>query len=67
VRINGARIRTLVVVGDKDVPTVLEAPDLLMNSIPNVRKAVIDDAAHLPNLEHPEEFNRIVRDFLLAD
>lgn len=58
---------TLVVVGDRDVPTVLEAADLLMNSIPNVRKAVIDDAAHLPNLEHPEEFNRIVLDFLLAD
>jgi 3-oxoadipate enol-lactonase len=58
---------TLVVVGDKDLPTVLEAADLLMNSIPNVRKAVIVDAAHLPNLEHPEEFNRIVLDFLLAD
>ena len=57
---------TLVVVGDKDVPTVLEAADLLMNSIPDVRKAVIHDAAHLPNMEHPEEFNRIVLDFLLA-
>jgi pimeloyl-ACP methyl ester carboxylesterase len=58
---------TLVVVGDKDVPTVLEAADLLMNSVPDVRKAVIHDAAHLPNLEHPEEFNRIVLDFLGAD
>jgi pimeloyl-ACP methyl ester carboxylesterase len=58
---------TLVVVGDKDVPTVLEAADLLMNSIPDVRKAVIEDAAHLPNLEHPDEFNRLVLDFLLAD
>lgn len=57
---------TLVVVGDKDVPTVMEAADLLMNSIPDVRKAVIDDAAHLPNLEHPEEFNRVVLDFLVA-
>jgi pimeloyl-ACP methyl ester carboxylesterase len=58
---------TLVVVGDKDVPTVLEAADLLNDSIPNARKAVIHDAAHLPNLEHPEEFNRLVLDFLLAD
>jgi pimeloyl-ACP methyl ester carboxylesterase len=57
---------TLVIVGDKDVPTVMEAADLLMNSIPDVRKAVIDDAAHLPNLEHPEEFNRVVLDFLLT-
>jgi pimeloyl-ACP methyl ester carboxylesterase len=58
---------TLVVVGDMDVPTVLEAADLLMNSIPDVRKAVIHDAAHLPNFEHPEEFNRVVLGFLRAD
>ena len=35
-----------------------------MDSIKDARKAVIHDAAHLPNLEHPEEFNRIVLDFL---
>ena len=58
---------TLVVVGDKDVPTVLEATGLLADSIPNAQKAVIHDAAHLPNLEHPDEFNRLVLDFLLAD
>jgi pimeloyl-ACP methyl ester carboxylesterase len=57
---------TLVVVGDKDVPTVLEAADLLAESIPNAQKAVVNDAAHLPNLEHPAEFNRLVLDFLLA-
>jgi len=56
---------TLVVVGDEDVPMVFDAADLLMKSIPHARKAVIHDAAHLPNLEHPEEFNRLVLDFLL--
>ena len=55
---------TLVVVGDKDVPTVMEAADLLMNSIPDVQKTVNEDAAHLPNLEHPAKFNRAVLDFL---
>ena len=55
---------TLVVVGDKDVPTVLEAADLLAGSIPNARQAIIRDAAHLANLEHPEAFNRLVLDFL---
>jgi pimeloyl-ACP methyl ester carboxylesterase len=65
-RLHEINAPTLVVVGDKDVPTVLEAADLLMNSIPDVRKAVIDDAAHLPNLEHPKKFNRVVLDFLLA-
>ncbi|MGZ6299920.1 MAG: alpha/beta fold hydrolase [Candidatus Limnocylindria bacterium] len=56
---------TLVVVGDEDVPMVFDAAELLMKSIPHARKAVIHDAAHLPNLEHPEEFNRLVLDFLL--
>jgi pimeloyl-ACP methyl ester carboxylesterase len=57
---------TLVIVGDKDLPTVLEAADLLADSIPNARKAIIKDAAHLPNLEHPREFNRLVMDFLAS-
>jgi len=56
---------TLVVIGDEDIPPVLENVDLVMNSIKGARKVVIHDAAHLPNLEHPEEFNRIVLDFLL--
>ena len=58
---------TLVVVGDSDVPRVLKDSELLASKIPNARKAMIHDAAHLPNMEHPEEFNRIVRDFLLED
>jgi pimeloyl-ACP methyl ester carboxylesterase len=58
---------TLVVVGDEDAPPIFDAVDLLMEKVPHARKAVIHDAAHLPNLEHPEEFNRIVLEFLLAD
>jgi len=55
---------TLAIVGDEDVPTVIDAVDLLIAKIPHARKAVIRDAAHLPNLEHPDEFNRLVLDFL---
>ena len=58
---------TLVVVGDEDAPPVFDAVELLMEKVPHARKAVIHDAAHLPNLEHPDEFNHIVLDFLLAD
>jgi pimeloyl-ACP methyl ester carboxylesterase len=57
---------TLVVVGDEDVPPVLDAADVLLEKVRGARKAVIHDAAHLPNLEHPEEFNRLVLDFLLS-
>ena len=57
---------TLVVVGDEDVAPVLDATELLMEKVRGARKAIIHDAAHLPNLEHPEEFNRLVLDFLLG-
>ena len=57
---------TLIIVGDKDLQPVLETADVLASSIRRARKAVIHDAAHFPNLEHPEEFNRIVLDFLLS-
>ena len=56
---------TLVIVGDVDVRTVIEGSDFLTSHIPHARKVVIDDAAHLPNMEHPAEFNRIVKEFLL--
>lgn len=55
----------LVVVGDKDVPSVFDVVELLMEKVPHARKAVIHDAAHLPNLEHPKEFNSAVLQFLL--
>src|SRR5256714_316964 len=58
---------TLVVVGDEGIPPVFDAVDALMEKVPNARKAVIHDAAHLPNLEHPDEFNRLVLEFLLED
>jgi pimeloyl-ACP methyl ester carboxylesterase len=55
---------TLVVVGDEDAPPIFDVVELLMEKVPHARKAVIHDAAHLPNLEHPDEFNRIVLEFL---
>ena len=55
---------TLVIVGDEDLSEIKDTADLLVSKIPGARKAVIHDAAHLPNLEHPDKFNRIVLDFL---
>ncbi len=66
-RLNEVTAPTLVVIGDEDVPSVFDNVELIMDSIKGARKAVIHDAAHLLNLEHPDEFNRIVLDFLLED
>ena len=55
---------TLVVVGDHDLPEIHETAEVLMSHIRGARQVVIHDAAHLPNLEHPEKFNRVLLDFL---
>ena len=63
-RLPDVQAPTLLIVGDEDQPSVFAAADLLERELPNVRKVVMHGAAHLPNMEKPEEFNRIVLDFL---
>jgi 2-hydroxy-6-oxonona-2,4-dienedioate hydrolase len=55
---------SLVIVGDSDQPRITAAADLLERELPNVQKVVMPGVAHLPNMERPQEFNRIVLDFL---
>jgi 3-oxoadipate enol-lactonase len=55
---------TLIITGDEDVTDIHDIADKLQAEIAGAQRATIADAAHLPNLERPEEFNRIVMDFL---
>jgi pimeloyl-ACP methyl ester carboxylesterase len=55
---------TLVIVGDQDLPHCMANADLIASKVPGARKAVIEDVAHLPSLERPDEFNRVLLDFL---
>ena len=54
----------MIVLGDEDVPQVIEAADILERGIAGAKKAVIPGTAHHPHMEKPEEFNRVVLDFL---
>ncbi|MDQ6879238.1 MAG: alpha/beta hydrolase [Candidatus Dormibacteraeota bacterium] len=63
-RLDEIKAPTLVIVGDHDLPDIKASADVLVSRIRGARKAVIQDAAHLPNLEHPKEFNRLLLDFL---
>jgi pimeloyl-ACP methyl ester carboxylesterase len=63
-RLSQIQAPTLVLVGEEDRARTLAAADLLEGEIPNVRKTVMPGTAHLPNMERPEEFNRLVLDFL---
>ena len=57
-------VPTLIVLGDEDVPEVIEAAGILEQGIAGAKKVVIPGTAHHPHMEKPEEFNRVVLDFL---
>jgi pimeloyl-ACP methyl ester carboxylesterase len=63
-RLPDVQAPTLIMVGGEDQPRVFAAADLLEKELPNARKVVMHGTAHLPNMERPEEFNRLVLDFL---
>ena len=65
-RLSELKVPVLVIVGAQDVPYILAAADYMVEKIPSARKVVIEDAAHLPNMDHPAEFQRLVTDFLDA-
>jgi pimeloyl-ACP methyl ester carboxylesterase len=57
-------VPTLVVVGADDEFTPISDAEYLHTRIPGSTLAVIDGAAHMPNLERPEEFNKVLRGLL---
>lgn len=56
-------VPTLVITGDEDWPCLL--PGILMKrSIPSAALSVMPNCGHAINIEEPEEYNRIVGEFL---
>lgn len=54
----------LVVVGADDTYTPVSDAEAMHTALPDSTLHVIEGAAHLPNLERPEEFNRALAAFL---
>lgn len=54
----------LVVVGDLDMPGILEIGDAVQQTVPGAEVSTISGVAHMVNMEKPGEFNRIVLEFL---
>lgn len=63
-RLGEVRTPPLAIIGDLDQPGFIVRSDLLANGIPGARRAVMVGTAHLPSMERPTEFNRLVLDFL---
>jgi pimeloyl-ACP methyl ester carboxylesterase len=63
-RLADVRVPTLIVWGLLDVRGVDAAARKLAAEIPGARTHIFDDVAHMVSLEKPEEFNRLLGDFL---
>jgi 3-oxoadipate enol-lactonase len=51
-------------VGDHDLPYMIESADLLVRRIAGAARATVAGAGHLVNLEQPAAFNDAVLTFL---
>jgi pimeloyl-ACP methyl ester carboxylesterase len=62
----GLPMPTLNIVGGEDHFQLHKSADKLEQDIAGTRKVTIYETHHMPNMEKPEEFNRIVLNFLNA-
>jgi len=58
------RAPTMVLTGRQDPATTVDQGNVIHRLIHRSRMVVIEDAAHLSNVEQPERFNRVVRGFI---
>ncbi len=63
-RLDAIHAPTLILVGERDNPLYREVSEKVAAGIAGARLVVVPDAPRLMNMERPEEFNRIVLDFL---
>jgi 3-oxoadipate enol-lactonase len=63
-RLGELRMPTLVLVGDTEVQGIVDIAHKLAGEIPGARLEILERADHLPNLRRPEEFDRLVLEFL---
>jgi pimeloyl-ACP methyl ester carboxylesterase len=54
----------LIIVGKEDDNELIAAGRLMEDQMANAQLVIMDDTAHVPNMEKPDEFNRIVQKFL---
>lgn len=63
-RLGEIRAPALVIAGELDTVEFRQIADLLARAIPGARRASLAGVGHLPNLEAPERFNALLREFL---
>ncbi len=64
-RLSEIRKRTLLLVGTEDSLPVIEIANALESGITSAKKVTLSGTGHLPNLDKPDKFNKIVLEFLM--
>lgn len=62
-RLGEIRVPTLIVVGDRDEPFI-EPANTMHWGIPGSELVVVPECGHSPHIEFPDQFNRVLTDFL---
>jgi len=55
---------TLLIVGDQDVFTPVATAGYMQARISGAELSIIKNAGHMPNMEQPEQFNQLLKDYL---
>ncbi len=63
-RLAEIKIPTLTILGEIDMPDIIDIVNRIEDRIAGAQKFVIPGVAHMVNMEKPEEFNRVTLDFL---
>jgi len=63
-RLHELRAPLMVIIGTADEASTRASMRFLAESVPGARLELFDGAAHMVNMEQPERFNRILRDFI---
>jgi pimeloyl-ACP methyl ester carboxylesterase len=63
-RLSEIKVPTLVIYGDIDTIASVVLSNYLANNIEDAKKVVFPGVAHMVNMEKPDEFNRLVINFL---
>ncbi|HIG41879.1 MAG: alpha/beta hydrolase [bacterium] len=63
-RLRELSVPVLAIVGADDIPYMHAAVDYMAEEISTIQKETIKNAAHLPNMDQPDEFERIVVNFI---
>jgi pimeloyl-ACP methyl ester carboxylesterase len=63
-RLADLRMPVLATVGEFDLSFELAAQAFIVDAVPRADGYVFSDTAHLPSVEHPDEFNAVLRGWL---